>query len=479
MSETGEDALPGGMQADLQRLRAAQQRDPFPGEGWRRRHLQALHAWIVQHREDISTAINADFGCRSRFETGLAELVPLVNALQHMQKHLHAWMRPEPRPVFWANQPASAEVVRQPKGVVGVIAPWNYPFQQAILPLATAICAGNRVMLKPSEITPATSELLRRAITEVFPAEDAAVVTGGPAVGAAFAALPFDHLLFTGSTAVGRRVAAAAAANLVPVTLELGGKSPAIVHGSYDLRAAVDRIMTGKLMNAGQICIAPDYVLLHGHRPEDFVALGREWAAKHYPRLLDNDDYTSIVSEHHVRRLQGLLDDAAAKGASVHAVNPAGEDMAAAAARRKVFPHFVTGLPPALPARIMEEEIFGPLLPILPVDSLEEAMARVNAGGRPLALYYFDGADARIQKVIQGVTAGGVTVNDTLMHIAQDDLPFGGVGSSGMGAYHGFDGFRTFSHEKPVFYQSSINGMGLLQPPYGRSLERILWWLIR
>jgi acyl-CoA reductase-like NAD-dependent aldehyde dehydrogenase len=444
-----------------------------PDHATRAAALDKLHTWTVANQDAIARAISADFGHRSRHETLLAEVFIVVNSIRHTRRHLRRWMRPEPRPVDWTFLPGTAKVVRQPRGVVGVLAPWNYPFQLALLPLVGAIAAGNRVLIKPSEHTPATAALLTELVRAVFPPDYVDVVTGGPAVGAAFTRLPFDHLFFTGSTAVGRAVMRAAAENLTPVTLELGGKSPVIVHGSFDVARAAARVTAGKLLNAGQTCIAPDYALVHTDKVAAFADAMQVAIAKAYPRIVDNPDYTSIATDRHHARLRGLLDDAVKKGATLREVNPANES---ADGTRKIFPTLVLGATAEM--AIMQEEIFGPLLPIVPVDSLDQAVGIVNEGPRPLALYYFDDDGRRAEQVLARTTSGGATVNDTLLHIAQEDLPFGGVGDSGIGSYHGYEGFRTFSHEKGVFQQSRLNSAALLGPPYGTLIERILRLLI-
>jgi coniferyl-aldehyde dehydrogenase len=356
--------------------------------------------------------------------------------------------------------------------VVGVVSPWNYPLQLALGPVVGAIAAGNRVMLKPSELTPRTAALLEQAIGERFAPNEFAVVPGGADVGQAFVELPFDHLLFTGSTAVGRLVAQAAAKNLTPVTLELGGKSPAILDPSCDMALAAPRLALGKLLNAGQTCIAPDYALVPAAQVAQFSAAMRAAVAAMYPNAADNDDYTSIVSDRHYARLERLLADATAKGASVVELGGKPDP-----ARRRMSPLLVLGATDGMD--IMREEIFGPLLPVVAYESIDEAIGYVNRHERPLALYWFGEDAASRDRVLARTVSGGVTVNDCLWHFAQEDLPFGGVGASGMGAYHGEAGFRTFTKDKPVFFQPRLNGMFLLRPPYGRTFERVMALLRR
>jgi coniferyl-aldehyde dehydrogenase len=385
-------------------------------------------------------------------------------------------MKPERRPVPLHFLPGRAQVVYQPLGVVGIISPWNYPVNLALAPLGAALAAGNRVMLKPSEYTPATATLLASLLGDAFPPDQVAVVTGGAEVGAAFAGLPCDHLFFTGSTSVGRVLMRAASENLVPVTLELGGKSPVLVDADYPLERAARSIAAGKLLNAGQTCIAPDYALVPAQEADRFVALFTREVERLYPRLLDNPDYTSIVNQRHYDRLRGLVDDARRKGAKVVEINPAGEDFRSQPAR-KFPPTALLDVTDAM--TVMQDEIFGPVLPIKTYREFDEAIAYINQHPRPLALYYFGRDSDRRQAVLDRTTSGGVTINDTLLHYLQEDLPFGGIGPSGMGSYHGREGFRAFSHAKGVFRQAAINGGDLLRPPYGKRLGRIIGLLIK
>ena len=440
----------------------------------RMRLLERFADALVQWEERLATAISEDFGNRSRHETAIAEVFVTLAGIRYIRKHLRSWMRPDARETSWVFLPAKNRVIHQPLGVVGVISPWNYPLQLALIPIAYAVAAGNRVVLKPSEITPRTSETLAAMLAEVFPADVVTTVLGGPEVGVAFSRLPFDHLFFTGSTSVGRHVMRAAAENLVPVTLELGGKSPALVHADYPLDKAAERIAVGKLFNAGQTCVAPDYALVREDQVEAFAGAFRAVVSRLYPRLADNPDYTSIVSERHYRRLVGLVDEAKTKGARVIEVNPAGETLDPAA--RKLAPTLVIGA--ADDAAILQDEIFGPLLPIVAYRRLEDAIEYVNARPRPLALYYFDRDGDRTRKVLSQTTSGGACVNDTLLHVGQDDLPFGGVGPSGMGSYHGPEGFFTFTHKKAVFFQARLNSGALLSPPYGSTIDRLMNLLV-
>lgn len=440
----------------------------------RLRALRLLLKAVRDRREEFAKAISEDFGGRAREETLLLEVFPLVDTIRHAIRHLPRWMRPRTAATGWQFLPGRARVIYQPLGVVGIIGAWNYPLLLSFSPLVSALAAGNHVMLKPSELAPHTAWLLRRCAADLFPDDYVTVVTGGPETGAHFAALPFDHLLFTGSTRVGKLIMRAASENLTPVTLELGGKSPALVHPAFPARTAAARIMAGKLYNAGQTCIAPDYVLVEAGAREEFVRLASEVATAMYPRLADNPDFTRIINDAHYQRLRALVEDAVLKGAEMAELNPARE---AVNEQNRVFP-------PTLlwnvndQMTVMQEEIFGPVLPVVTYRTLDEAIEYVNSRPRPLALYYFDNNSKRVESVLARTISGGVTVNDTIMHIAQNDLPFGGVGPSGMGSYHGFDGFLTFSKKKGVFLQSRFTTLGLLRPPYGELARRVADFLI-
>jgi acyl-CoA reductase-like NAD-dependent aldehyde dehydrogenase len=465
--------------ADLDRLFAAQRaafaRSPCPDAHTRERRLAALERLLRENADSIATAIARDFGHRSPHETRLLELFPSLEAVRHARRRVRKWMRPRRRTTSLWFRPGRSQLVVQPLGVVGIVVPWNYPIYLAVGPLVAALAAGNRAMIKMSELAPAAAGLLDTLVRKHFDPDEVSVVTGDADVGRAFAALPFDHLLFTGSTAVGRAVMRAAADNLTPITLELGGKSPAIVGPGYPIDAAAERIMIGKLMNAGQTCIAPDYALVPAARVREFVDAARRVVAQCYPDPLRTSDYSSIIDARHFARLAGYLDEARALGAEVVTLGRAGT--AADATARRMPPTLLVGTPES--SRVMRDEIFGPILPVVAYDDFDAALAYVNARPRPLALYYFDRDDARIRRVLAETTAGGVTVNDTILHIAQDGLPFGGVGPSGMGRYHGYDGFLTFSNQKGVFRQARLNAMALFRPPYGRMFERLVGFLLR
>ncbi len=450
------------------RLRAAWQARK-PDYAQRRDDLKRLRAAVKARLEEMVDAISADFGGRSRHETLIADGMTVLGEIDHLLRHLRGWMRPRRVGVGWKFWPARAEVRAEPVGVVGVIAPWNYPVNLALIPLATAIAAGNHVYLKPSEHTPRSAAFLQALLREVFPEDRVAVALGGAEVAAAFAALPFDHLVFTGSTAVGRKVMEAAARNLTPVTLELGGKSPAIVCADFPLDQAAARIATGKWFNGGQTCIAPDYVLVDAARRDALVeALQRELAARYGGG--NDGDYTRIVNRDQYARLQDTLDDAQAKGARVLRVGDS--DPAA----RRFAPALV--LDAGDDTRVMREEIFGPILPIRAYGSLDEAIAYVNDRDRPLALYPFSHDRDAVERILRHTLAGGVTVNDTLIHFGINALPFGGIGPSGMGAYHGRAGFDAFSKQLPIAWQSRRAGSDLLKPPYAK-VDRFIRMLVR
>ena len=430
----------------------------------RRQALAGLRDGLHARQEEMLRAVSDDFGGRADEETLMLELFPLYDQIRHTRQHLDRWMRRRSVRSSWFLQPSRAFYQYQPLGVVGVIGAWNYQLLLTLGPVVDAVAAGNHVMLKPSEITPRSAEVIARIVSDAFPPDYLTCVTGGPDVASAFSALPFDHLFFTGSTRVGKLVMQAAAANLTPVTLELGGKSPAIVHESYPMARAVDRIVTAKLYNAGQTCVAPDYVLLPGGREATFETEARRTVAALYPRLVDNPDYTRIVSRRHYDRLQDLIADASAQGARVVELTPAAER---GAQENRVLPLTLI-FSPTETMSVMQEEIFGPVLPIVTYRTLDEAIAFVNARAHPLALYYFDDDSRRQDGMLVRTLSGGVTFNDCVFHLGQHNLPFGGVGPSGMGHYHGFDGFVTFSKKRGVMVQRRWAATALFRAPWRR-----------
>ncbi len=444
--------------------------DMLPSHAVRHERLQRILLMTQKYGKELAEAISQDFGNRSPNITRLADTMLVEAAVHHAQRHLKHWMRTRRAPTAIYFMPGSNKIMRQPLGVVGVIAPWNYPYQLALSPAVGAIAAGNRVMIKPSELTPRFSVLLEKIVAEFFKPEEMIVINGDANIGKAFSELAFDHLIFTGSTQVGRSVAQAAARNLTPVTLELGGKSPVIFDASADLNEMAARVAHGKLFNAGQTCVAPDYVFVRKDQVSSFVSAFQAAVAKMFPTIANNPDYTSVISERHFTRLQALRDDAKAQGAQVVEINPAQEQLLDAA--RKLLPTLILDATDNM--RVMREEIFGPLLPVIAYDSLDEAIAYINAHDRPLALYFMGTDSDAKNKVLANTIAGGMTINDCIWHFGQEDVPTGGVGASGMGAYHGEYGFITFSKEKPIFNQPRWNGMFMLHPPYGKNFARLM-----
>jgi coniferyl-aldehyde dehydrogenase len=452
--------------------RSAYLRDGAPSLAHRRAGRAKLKHALIGRREQLETAVASDFGHRSRHETAIVELSGVVSGIDYLRRNLRRFMRPQRRHVSFTLQFGSARVEYQPLGVVGVISPWNYPIHLSLMPVVTAIAAGNRVMLKPSKHTPATNAALASIFSDLFPQDQVALVNGD---GSAFASLPFDHLVFTGSTLVGRAVMKAASENLVPVTLELGGKSPTIVARGSVKDSTVSDIVWGKLLSGGQTCIAPDYALVHETEVSTFIDSYDRLVKATYPDGPTSEDYTSIVNDQQYATLIDLIEDARAHGAQVIEVGHRPGD----AARRPhtLAPTVVLGVTDGM--KIAHEEIFGPILPIFPYRDVGEAIAYVNARPRPLALYYFGEDDADRRRVLDRTTSGNVTINGTFMHVAQDDLPFGGVGASGIGAYHGVEGFRRLSHAKGIYEQGRWNTAKLLHAPFGRPVEFILNIMLR
>ena len=455
----------GRLRSIYARQRAAFLSRPYPPAGERRAQLKALRAALRRHQNHIATAINDDFGARSPFESKLADVLGPVLEINHALAHLGRWMRSRRRRTELLFATNSAYVMYQPKGVVGVIAPWNYPVYLALGPLTAALAAGNRAMLKMSEFTPRTSATVRTMLAECFDEDQVAVIGGAVETARAFTALPFDHLVFTGSPAVAPEVMRAAAANLTPVTLELGGKSPAIVGPGADLAAAARAIAHGKAFNGGQTCVAPDYALVPQPRVAEFAAAVEAAFRALYPTVAQSADYTGIITERQHARQLALLADARAGGASVAAAGTAGAD-------RRLPLHVVTGVRDNM--RLAREEIFGPLLPVIGYESVEDAIAYIAARPRPLALYPFGFAGDALARLLERTHSGGVTVNDWCWHVFNHDLPFGGTGNSGMGSYHGEEGFRELSHAKAVFKRHRFFPIRLFYPPYGTLVQRLI-----
>lgn len=447
---------------------------PVPTLQERKADLRTLQRFIREHKDALCDAISADYGHRSRHETLLAEVFPAIDGIDHVLGALRGWMRPQRRQVDWRNFfGASNRVVAQPLGVVGVIVPWNFPLNLSLVPLSYIFAAGNRAMVKMSENSRHLAAYLIAHMPAYFPPEKLQFFDETGGVGIAFSQLKFDHLLFTGSGQTGRAVMAAAAQNLCPVTLELGGKAPALVCDDFPLRLAAERIMFVKLLNAGQICTTVDHAWLPAGKVDEFVSLARGIVAARYPQL-SSPDYTSIIDQRSFERLLDALEDAKLKGAKVL---PLLEGPAFDRTLRKIAPHIVLDAPPD--CLLMQREIFGPILPLCSYTSLDSVIKQINAGPRPLAVYPFSYDTTQVQKIIDRVMSGGVSVNDALFHVGQHDLPFGGVGDSGMGHYHGHEGFETFSKMRPVFYQTRFSSMRFLWPPYGKFANRVLAFLTR
>lgn len=460
---------PQQLRALFDAAHAAARADPTPTWDIRKDRLQRLAAMVHENEDAIAAAINADFGQRARADTELAEFFPSYAEIRHAIHKGRKWARPRRVPTAMWFWPGRSRIVPQPKGLVGIVSPWNYPLFMVTGPLAGAFAAGNRALLKPSEFTPHFSEWLAGAVARHFDPTELAVVRGGPDMGAAFTALPFDHLFFTGNGEIGKKIMAAAAPNLTPVTLELGGKSPVIVTAKADLDRAVARVMTGKMMNAGQTCVAPDHVYIARPLMDDFITRSRAWVGRHYPDIATNPDFTRIIDARQFDRLTAMRDQA--DGATWHKLTEAEPN-----ANSRLFPPvIVTGAQPD--SDLMTREIFGPILPVIPFDDPDEAVAAITARPRPLAAYYFSEDRAEIDALQARIISGGACYNETVMHVAQANLPFGGVGGSGMGAYHGQHGFDTFSHLRGTFIQPRLNGMGMLAPPFGPRFTRMIGML--
>jgi len=454
--------------------RAAYMAHTVPELTERRRDLRTLQRFVREHKDALCEAISADYGNRSRHETLMAEIFPVLDGIEHAIRHLRRWTKPQRRGIDRKNfLGAKNVVIPQPLGVVGVIVPWNFPLNLSLLPLTYIFAAGNRALVKMSENSRHLTRLLMAQMPKYFPPEKLQFFEETGGVGIEFSKLPFDHLLFTGSGQTGRAVMTAAAQNLCPVTLELGGKAPAVVCDGYPLRTAAERILFVKYLNAGQICTTVDHAWLPQSQVQDFVAMAREIMPRRYASL-DTPDFTSIIDERAFERLLAALDEARERGAQVIQLVPGAPFDRAS---RKIAPHIVLDAPPD--CALMQREIFGPILPLRGYTSLEQVVEAINAGDRPLAFYPFSHDARQVQMLLDRVMSGGVSVNDALFHVGQHDLPFGGVGASGMGHYHGYEGFITFSKLRPVFYQARFSAMKFLAPPYGKLAERMLGFLTR
>ena len=456
--------------------KAACLKDPFPGADERIAGLKRLKKSLIQYKDQLADAVNADFGARSRDETWLAEVMATIEGIKYTARHIKKWMKPSRRLPGRLYMPASAKVYYQPLGVVGIISPWNYPVYLSIGgPLVSVLSAGNRAILRVSREVPQTAKVLKQLIGETFSEDQVALLTGEEVSGRAFTAKPWDHMVFTGSTDAGKQVMRAAADNLVPVTLELGGKSPAIISDGVPMEDAAERIAWGKMLNSGQTCVAPDYVLCPERRVGHFIASVRQAVTRMYPSLKDNPDFTGVENDQQYAHLQGLLRDAREKGAEIIVVNPANEDFSGS---RKMPLHLILNATGEM--TVLQKEIFGPILPIIPYRELAEAVAYINSRPRPLALYYFDYNRENAEYIIKNTHSGGVLVNDTVIHVPQDTIPFGGIGQSGMGHYHGHAGFLAFSKEKGVLFKQRFNSGRMIYPPFGKSTHKLIYkWLLK
>ena len=425
-------------------------------------------ALLIKYQNEIAEAISEDFGHRSTESSLLADVAGSIGSLKSAKENIRKWVKPEKRkvtPSILGLLGARLRLEYQPLGTVGVISPWNFPVTLTFGPLGSIFAAGNRAMIKPSEFTPKTSELMKKMFEEAFSQEEVAVFTGGPDLGEAFSSLPFDHLLFTGATSVAKHVMRAASENLVPVTLELGGKSPVIISKKSNFDVSVGRLMAGKTLNAGQICLAPDYVFIPKDKKEDFISQSKKVVTEMYPSLKENPDYTSVINQRHYDRLQGYIEEAKEKGFEVIEINPSNEDFSQQA-HHKIPPTLIVDPDDSL--SVMKEEIFGPILSVKTYENIEDTVDYINSKDRPLGLYYFGDDKEEMQNVLENTTSGGVTINDVVFHVGQDNAPFGGVGPSGTGSYHGVEGFKNFSHTKTIYTQSKFDGLfGLFRPPFG------------
>ena len=434
----------------------------------RKEWIDRCIALLIKYQNEIAEAISEDFGHRSTESSLLADVAGSIGSLKSAKENIKKWVKPEKRkvtPSILGLLGARLRLEYQPLGTVGVISPWNFPVTLTFGPLGSIFAAGNRAMIKPSEFTPKTSELMKKMFEEAFSQEEVAVFTGGPDLGEAFSSLPFDHLLFTGATSVAKHVMRAASENLVPVTLELGGKSPVIISKKSNFDVSVGRLMAGKTLNAGQICLAPDYVFIPKDKKEDFISQSKKVVTEMYPSLKENPDYTSVINQRHYDRLQGYIEEAKEKGFEVIEINPSNEDFSQQA-HHKIPPTLIVDPDDSL--SVMKEEIFGPILSVKTYENIEDTVDYINSKDRPLGLYYFGDDKEEMQNVLENTTSGGVTINDVVFHVGQDNAPFGGVGPSGTGSYHGVEGFKNFSHTKTIYTQSKFDGLfGLFRPPFG------------
>ncbi|QQD18138.1 coniferyl aldehyde dehydrogenase [Spongiibacter nanhainus] len=465
----------------LQKQRAAFQREGAVSAQVRQDRIQRIIDLVFDNREQLVASLAEDFGHRSHHQSLMSDIYATLECLKHSKKHLKSWMKSERRsaPFPMNLLGAKARVEYHPKGVVGIIGTWNFPVNTIFAPLGGVFAAGNRAMIKCSEITPKTGELIETLVKKYFDDEELVAINGGPDVGASFSAAPFDHIIFTGATSIGRHILHAAADNLTPVTLELGGKSPVIIADDYDLQEAVERIINGKILNQGQVCLSPDYIFVPKDKLEDFNTRCMDYLGKLFASILDNPDYTSVVNARHFQRLQAYLGDARQNGADIREFNPANEDFSQQQGAHKIPLTLVIN--PGDELLVSKEELFGPVIVVRSYEKLQDCLDYVRARPHPLALYYFGNSKSEQRYVLDNSTSGAVTINDVIFHVSCEDLPFGGIGPSGMGNYHGLDGFKTFSHPRAVYTQSKINfqRLGGMIPPYGDKCDKTLKTMIR
>jgi coniferyl-aldehyde dehydrogenase len=459
------------LQLTLNNQRTLFSKQPYTSYESRVKDLKALKKMLLDNQDRFIETMSKDFGHRCNDDSRIGDILTTVSGINYSLAKLKKWMKPKSRHIGILFQPASGKVMYQPKGVIGIITPWNYPLFLSLGPLTAALAAGNRAMIKMSEYTPHTSTLLAELMAEIFPQDKVAIVGGDVSVAAAFSSLKFDHLFFTGSTPVGKIVMKSAAENLVPVTLELGGKSPCIIAPDMNVKTAVSRMILGKVLNAGQTCVAPDYIFCPRDKVNELVEELRSTYTTLFPTVKNNPDCTSVVNQGQYSRIQGLLADAKEKGADVIPLNETTD----ANPERKLPLTLVLNSNDSM--KVMQEEIFGPVLPILPYDNIDDTLNYINERERPLALYIYSFNKSLQKDILQRTHAGGVCVNDAAFHVANEDLPFGGVGSSGMGSYHGEEGFLTFSHAKAIFSRGRISFASLLFPPFGKAIHKLVYKL--
>ncbi|MGY0312604.1 coniferyl aldehyde dehydrogenase [Alteromonas macleodii] len=453
----------------LEKQKEAYLTSPLPSKDERIDKLNKLNDALFEFKDRLIRAVSVDFSHRSESETLMLEIIPLLEGIAYNRKRIRKWMKPEKRHSPITLLPAKVEVYYQPVGVVGIVVPWNFPIFLGLSPLIGAISAGNKAMIKTSEFAPQTSAIIKQMLASVFHESEVTVIEGEVEVSRAFTSLPFDHLVFTGATNVGKQVMKSAAENLTPVTLELGGKSPAIIHNSFPIKEAASRLAFGKALNAGQVCVSPDYIMCPEGQEHELAKAFVDIFSTRYPNIRNNADYTAIISERQLARLNNIIKDAEEKGATIITINPADETFEGT---RKMPMTLMLNVNDDM--LVMQEEIFGPILPILTYTGIKDALNYISAKDRPLALYYFDWDKKRADEVMQSTHSGGACINDSMTHVMVDDIPFGGIGASGMGHYHGHEGFLNFSKAKGIVRKGRINTIDFIAPPWNNTMFRLL-----